>query len=137
MREDMRQINKDEERIQRELMQLHQKNLGKHAKILQKYKIDSGLKSTEELLRKMLCIPATTNQNERKALHEQRSASNKRPEEFTRMKPDAQESQLADKLMDSLENLDKILANIRLGRKEECLEQLARKFQIWPEESEE
>lgn len=53
------------------------------------------------------------------------------------MKPDAQDSHLADQLLDSLENLDKILTNIRLGRKEECLEQLARKFQIWPEDSEE
>ena len=35
---------------------------------------------------------------------------------------------MADKLMDSIENLDKLLANIRLGRKEECLEQMARKF---------
>ena len=58
MREDMRQINRDEDKIQRELMQLHQKNLGKHAKVLQKFKIDTSLKSTEELLRKFLCIPA-------------------------------------------------------------------------------
>ena len=34
MREDMRQINKDEDRLQRELMSLHQKNLHKHAKVL-------------------------------------------------------------------------------------------------------
>jgi hypothetical protein len=30
----MRQINKDEDKIQRELMQLHQRNLGKHARVL-------------------------------------------------------------------------------------------------------
>jgi hypothetical protein len=34
MREDMRQINRDEDRLQRDLMSMHQKNLGKHAKVL-------------------------------------------------------------------------------------------------------
>lgn len=57
MREDMRQINKDEDRLQRELMSMHQRNLGKHAKVLQKYRIDVSHKTTEDLLRRFMCLP--------------------------------------------------------------------------------
>ena len=57
MRDDMRQINRDEDKLQRELMSLHQKNLHKHAVVLQKFKIDTSLKSTEDLLRRMMCLP--------------------------------------------------------------------------------
>ena len=34
MREDMKEINKEEDRVQRELMQLHQKNLHRHAVVV-------------------------------------------------------------------------------------------------------
>jgi len=66
----MRQINKDEDRLQRELMSLHQKNLGKHAKVLHKFKIDTNLKTTEDLLRRMMCLPKSNNSEQQKrALH--------------------------------------------------------------------
>lgn len=38
-------------------MSLHQRNLGKHAKILTKFKIDASLKNTEDLVRRMMCLP--------------------------------------------------------------------------------
>lgn len=58
----MRQINKDEDRIQRELMSNHQRNLGKHAKVLTKYRIDTTHKTTEDLLRRLMSLPKASAQ---------------------------------------------------------------------------
>jgi hypothetical protein len=57
MREDMRQINKDEERLQREILAIHQRSLGKNAKVYARHRIDTGLKSTEDLLRRIMSLP--------------------------------------------------------------------------------
>ena len=54
MREDMNQVNKEEDKIQKELRALHLNNLHKHAKIIQKQKIDISIKSTKDLVRKLL-----------------------------------------------------------------------------------
>ena len=57
MREDMRQINKDEDKLQREIMAIHQKSLGKNARVYTKHRIDTSLKSTEDFLRKAMMLP--------------------------------------------------------------------------------
>lgn len=46
---------------------------------------------------------------------------NKRPEEF-RSRPDAGEDGQVDLLLNSIENLDKLLANLTNGKKETVLE---------------
>ena len=54
IREDMNQVNKEEDKIQKELRALHLNNIHKHAKIIQKQKIDISIKSTKDLVRKLL-----------------------------------------------------------------------------------
>ena len=54
MRADMNEINKEEDKLQREIMNLHLKNLAKHAKVTTKHKIDLTIKNTEDLVRKIL-----------------------------------------------------------------------------------
>ena len=54
MREDMNQVNKEEDKIQKELRAMHLNNIHKHAKIIKKQKIDITIKSTKELVRKLL-----------------------------------------------------------------------------------
>ena len=115
----MRQINKDEDKIQRELMQLHQRNLGKHARVLQKFKIDTSHKTTEDLLRRLMFLPKSEEVQVKK-LYEGKSAYNKKPDEF-RSRPDAGDDCQANQLLQSLENLDKLLANLKNGKKEVVL----------------
>ena len=54
MREDMSQINKEEDQLQREIKQMHLKNLAKHAQVNRKHKIDTGIQNTEQLVRRMV-----------------------------------------------------------------------------------
>ena len=132
MREDMRQINKDEDRLQREIMAIHQKSLGKNARIYTKHRIDTGLKTTEDFLRKVMVLPrSASSQSKRQQLHQQKSAVNKRADEF-RQRPDAGEDSQQDALMRSIENLDKLLANYggATATKEQVIEQLAIQLQI-------
>ena len=56
MRADMHEINKEEDKLQREIMNLHLKNLAKHAQVINKNKIDLTIKNTEELVRKILNV---------------------------------------------------------------------------------
>jgi hypothetical protein len=56
MRADMHEINKEEDKLQREIMNIHLKNLGKHAQVITKNKIDVTIKNTEELVRKILNV---------------------------------------------------------------------------------
>jgi succinate dehydrogenase flavin-adding protein (antitoxin of CptAB toxin-antitoxin module) len=69
MRADMHEINKEEDKLQREIMNIHLKNLAKHAQVVNKYKIDVTIKNTEELVRKILNLQTQT-QAERTKLHE-------------------------------------------------------------------
>ena len=41
MRDDMNQLNREEDVLQREIKQMHLKNIGKHAQFVRKYKIDN------------------------------------------------------------------------------------------------
>ena len=43
MREDMSQLNKEEDQLQREIKQMHLKNIHKHANFNRKHKIDTGI----------------------------------------------------------------------------------------------
>ena len=43
MREDMIQLNKEEDQLQREIKKMHQKNIAKHAQVNRKYKVDTGI----------------------------------------------------------------------------------------------
>jgi hypothetical protein len=59
-------------------------------------------------------------------LHKGKAAVNRNPNEVRRPECDIQE----DKLLDSIENLDMLLATLKDGRREETLERLGRKYQI-------
>ena len=108
-------------------MSLHQKNLHKHAKVLQKYKIYTSLKTTEDLLRRIMCLPKSeANTNQRK-LYELKSAVNKKPSEF-KTRPECNDDGQVDALLESIDNLDKILANLGGAMKEKVIEQMASKF---------
>ena len=43
MKDDLRQINKEEDRLQRELLQIHKKNMTKHDQVVSKNKIDTSI----------------------------------------------------------------------------------------------
>lgn len=116
-------------------MSLHQKNLHKHAKVLQKFRIDTSLKSTEDLLRRMMCLPKTQQNQEQRRLYEMKSAVNKKPSEF-KTRPECNDDDQVDALLESIENLDKILANIGSGQKEKVIEQMATKFGLFEKETE-
>ena len=58
MKDDLRAINKEEDRLQRELLCLHKNTLHKHHQVVQKYGIDTKIENTEQLLRKMVNAPA-------------------------------------------------------------------------------
>jgi sulfur relay (sulfurtransferase) DsrF/TusC family protein len=101
MRADMHEINKEEDKLQREIMNLHLKNLAKHASVINKHKIDVTIKNTEELVRKIMNIQSQTSVEKTK-LHE---------------KPQAKKVEVVDEemLQESIENLDMLLANMKAG----------------------
>lgn len=57
MQADMKEVNNQEEKLQREIMKLHLNNIGKHQQVINKNKINTNIKTTEELVRKMLNAP--------------------------------------------------------------------------------
>ena len=61
MKDDLRQINKEEDRLQRELLQIHKKNMTKHDQVVSKNNIDTSIQNTEQLLRKLVNAPADQN----------------------------------------------------------------------------
>ena len=79
MREDMNQLNKEEETLQREIKQMHLKNIGKHAQFVRKHKIDNQVANTEEMVRRMVSNerPQKSSQQQRPQLHQMQSAVNK------------------------------------------------------------
>ena len=52
MREDLKNINREEDKIQMELMEMKKKNLHKHHKVIQKNNIDTKIQNTEQLVMK-------------------------------------------------------------------------------------
>jgi hypothetical protein len=43
MKDDLRQINKEEDRLQRELLQIHKKNMTMHDQVVSKNNIDTSI----------------------------------------------------------------------------------------------
>ena len=54
MRDDLNLINKEEDKLQRELRKMNQNNLAKHAKIIKQNRINTQIQNTEQLVRKMM-----------------------------------------------------------------------------------
>jgi hypothetical protein len=54
MKDDLRLINKEEDKLQREILKMNQNNLHRHAKVLKTNKIDTKIANTEQLVRKMM-----------------------------------------------------------------------------------
>lgn len=64
-----------------------------------------------------------------------RSAVNKRKSDL-KVRPECNDDNQADALLESIENLDKILANLNNGKKEKVIEQMATKFNLFNIEDE-
>jgi hypothetical protein len=64
-----------------------------------------------------------------------RSAVNKRISDL-KVRPECNDDNQADALLESIENLDKILANLNNGKKEKVIEQMATKFNLFDVEDE-
>lgn len=62
-----------------------------------------------------------------------RSAVNKRLPDL-KVRPECNDDDHADALLESIENLDKILANLTNGKKEKVIEQIATKFNLFNQE---
>ena len=56
MKDDLRLINKEEEKLQREILKMNQSNLHKHAKVVKQNGINTKIQNTEQLVRKLMHI---------------------------------------------------------------------------------
>ena len=116
MKDDLRQINKEEDRLQRELLQIHKKNLTKHNEVISKNNIDTSIQNTEQLLRKLVNAPA--------ADHKQQS-SNNLPPKSRPSQPGKEDDPLEEQMIEeSLENLDHLLEGLKKGTKEQEIARL-------------
>ena len=70
MREDMHAINREEDKLQKELRALHLNNLHKHHKVVSKNKVDTNIKTTQELVRKMVTNEKEEQKVDKPQLHE-------------------------------------------------------------------
>jgi histone acetyltransferase (RNA polymerase elongator complex component) len=61
-----------------------------------------------------MCLPKTQSNLEQRKLYEMKSAVNKKPLEL-KTRPECNDDAQVDALLESIENLDKILANIGSG----------------------
>ena len=77
MREDMNQVNKEEDKLQKELRALHLNNIHKHAKIIKKQRVDITIKSTKELVKKLLFNEKEETKLDKPQLHQMQSAVNR------------------------------------------------------------
>jgi len=77
-----------------------------------------------------MCLPKAPVNQEQRRLHELKSAVNRKPLEF-KTRPECNEDNQADALLESIENLDKILANIGTNQKEKVIESMAIKFGLF------
>ena len=71
MKDDLRAINKEEDRLQRELLNIHKSNIHKHHQVVEKFQIDTKIKNTEELVRKLVNAPSNNNDGNRVDKNEQ------------------------------------------------------------------
>ena len=98
MRDDLREINKEEDRLQREILNLHKKNLHKHHEVVKQNGIKTNIQNTEELVRHLTnATPAPGATNKSKPKGKQKP-----------IHPGA-ESQLEDKIQESIDNIDMLL----------------------------
>lgn len=74
-----------------------------------------------------MCLPKVKSNLDQRKLYELKSAVNKKPQDF-KTRPECNEDGQVDALLESIENLDKILANMNGAIKEKVIEQMASKF---------
>lgn len=76
-----------------------------------------------------MCLPKVKANADQRKLYELKSAVNKKPQDF-KTRPECNEDGQVDALLESIENLDKILANMNGAGaiKEKVIEQMASKF---------
>lgn len=128
MRQDLHQINLEEDRLQREIMNLQKQNIHKHAQVLRQHQIDTKLKNTEQLVRKMLNVE-TKKDPERRPLHASRPDPKDKP-----MRPGI-ESLDEEAIQESIDNLDMLLSNLqKKDAKDQAVHKLSKKFNIDVEE---
>ena len=118
MKDDLRQINKEEDRLQRELLQIHKKNMTKHDQVVSKNNIDTSIQNTEQLLRKLVNAPADLKQ------------SSNLPPKSRPSQPGKEDDPLEEQIEESLENLDHLLEGLKKGTKEQEIAKLGQKFNI-------
>ena len=92
---------------------MHLKNLAKVAQVVRKNKIDVGLQNTEQLVRRMVSAERPiSGTRQHKQLHEMQSAVNKTAAELANKR---KKVATEDELMESLDNIDMLLANMKAG----------------------
>ena len=124
MREDLHQLNKEEEKLQRELMNMNLKNIHKHHQVVKANQIDNKIQNTEQLVKKMMGVKEEK-QNSRLPLHV------KKPIEQTKPLHPGVECLDEDLIQQSLDNLDMLLANINEpAQKKWSLQQLSKQYGI-------
>lgn len=112
MKDDLRQINKEEDRLQRELLQIHKKNMTKHDQVVSKNNIDTSIQNTEQLLRKLVNAPAD------------QSKPTNLPQKSRPSQPGKEDDPLEEQIEESLENLDHLLEGLKKGTKEQEIAKL-------------
>jgi hypothetical protein len=98
MKDDLRLINKEESKLQRELLKMNQNNLAKHAKVIKANGINTKIQNTEQLVRKMMNAE-DKNDCKRQPLHQKLD------------RPDFPQSLDEADIQESIDNLDMLLAN--------------------------
>ena len=122
-------LNKEEEKLQREIKKMNQQNLAKHAQVLKQNKINANIQNTEQLVRRMTKMEdKKSGGTSRVPLHKKAASQAK----------DADPSTLdEDQIMQSIDNLDMLLANIQSSGqngqgKQQALDKLVKKYNIKP-----
>eukprot|EP00347_Sterkiella_histriomuscorum_P024504 403330880 len=124
MKEDLYSINKQEDKLQREILNLHMKNLHKHHQVVEKNQIDTKIKSTGELVRKIVNLPQNQSQNNQQISNKSVISQNQL------MRPGVYEQE-EDKIMESLDNLDLLLQNKNDPiKREEAIYKIGQKLNI-------
>ena len=104
MKADMQLLNKEEDKLQREIKKMNQKNLHKHAEVLKKNKINANIQNTEHLVRRFLKIDEAS-KNQKVPLHKKQNSGKNVEQELANIDE--------DHLMQSIDNLDMLLANVQ------------------------
>lgn len=81
---------------------MNQQNLASHAQVLKKNKINANIPNTEQLVRRMMKLEDGKNNNGRVPLHKKATSQPKETDPIDE-----------DKIMESIDNLDMLLANMK------------------------